>query len=225
MSSIAFIHTIDDALKTSVFNRFDSFFGLTNQNRDLVFQPKSICQRKIAEKRGEASVEFMSLWRTNVATDWERQRTALARSGMNIEFVDSNKTSVVNIKAVPVILSYELRFWSRNLDSTTQAIESYMKWFQDHPNLILYYQGLYEMDIYVKFGDAVDETDYDIYDKGLYYVTRVPLTLEGWLLTEVTSKTVLTIILDIFLREGTAPNYVDTLVSETTITASSVITE
>ena len=225
MSSVSFIHTIDDALKASIFTKFASFFGLTNQNKDIVFQPKSICQRKIAEKRGEASVEFISLWRTNTGTDWGRQRSALARSGMNIEFVDSNKTSVVNIKAVPVILSYELRFWSRNLDSITLAIESYLNWFQSTPNLKLYYQGLYEMDMYLKFGEAVDETDFDIYNKGLYYITRVPLTIEGWLLTEVTSKTVLKIILDIFLREGTAPNYLDTLVSETTITASSVITE
>lgn len=220
-NDISFIHVVDNAMKSAAFQRFGTFFDLTNQNKDLVFQPYRVTQRKIAEKRGESSVEFLSLWRTRITPDWSRQRTSVARDGISMKYSDSQKTSIVTVKAVPVTLDYELRFWSKDLDSTTEAVESYIKWFQDFPNLIVMYNGLYEMDMYMKFGAIVDESEYNIYDKGLYYVTQLPVSLEGWVMTTVDTPTILTIILDLYLREGTSPDYRDTFLTEYVITADS----
>jgi len=217
----SFIHIIDDALKIAVFQRFDEYFGLTNIKNDIVFQPRSIQERKIAEKRGELSVEFMGLWRPHIAPDWSRQRTPLARDGIMLEYTDSNKTSIVTVKAVPAAFDYELRFWSRDLNSLTLATESYIKWAQDLPNLVVYYDDSYEMDFYLRFGDIVDETDFNIYEKGLYYVHMMPIKLEGWVLTSIESKTILTIYLDVFLRQFISGQTEDILISEYVITATS----
>jgi hypothetical protein len=221
MATNSFIHIVDNAMKTSVFQRFGGFFGLSNQTNDLVFQPKSICQRKIAEKRGEASVEFISLWRNRITPDWARQRTSVARDGIYLNYQDSNKTSILTIKAVPVTMDYELRFWSKDLNSVTYAAESYMKWFQDFPNLIVYFNGLYEMDMYMKFGAWTDETDYNIYEKGLYYVAEMPITLDGWLMTEISTPSVLEIIVDLYLRQVVTGQTQDIFLDEFVITASS----
>ena len=215
----SFTHIIDDAMKTIVFNRFGGFFGLCDQNKDLVFQPKPIVQRKIAEKRGEDSVEFLSLWRSKITPDWARQRTSVARDGININYTSSAESSIVNIKAVPVIMDYELRFWSKDLNAITYAVESYMKWFQDFPNLVVYYQGLYTMEMYMKFGPWTDETDYDIYEKGLYYVSSMPIALDGWVMTSITVPTVLKIIVDLYIRQMFLNQTKDIFIDETIITA------
>jgi hypothetical protein len=216
----SFIHIVDDAMKAAVFQRFSGFFGLTTQNRDLVFQPKAVTERKIAEKRGQLSMEFISLWRNRITPDWSRQRTSIARDGIYIKYTDSNKSSIVTIKAVPVVMDYELRFWSRELDDITYAAESYMKWFQDFPNLVVYYNGLYEMDMYMKFGAWNDETDYNIYEKGLYYIAEMPISLEGWILTTISTPTVLEIIVDLYLRQFVLGQQNDIFLQEFIVTAT-----
>jgi len=216
----SFIHIIDDAMKAAVFQRFGDFFGLTDRSKDLVFQPKSISQRKIAEKRGEASVEFISLWRNKISPDWTRQRTSVARDGINLKYTDSGKSTLVNIKAVPVQMDYELRFWSRDFNSITYAAESYLKWFQDFPNLVVNYNGLYEMDMYMKFGSWTDETDYNIYEKGLYYVAEMPITLDGWVMTTINTPTILKIIVDLYLRNYVGNQTQDLFIDEYVITAT-----
>lgn len=223
MSYPSFIHIMDNSAKTIVFNRFKDFFGLTDQNRDLVFVPKIIAQRKIAEKRGEATVDFISLWRNWIEFDWLRQRTSVARTGLYLQYnsgQSGSRMSILTVKAVPVKIRYELRFWTLDLDSMTQAIESYLFWKQDFPNMVLYYSNLFEMDMYLKFGPIIDESDYNIYEKGQYFVSMMPIELEGWVLTSFDIKTILTIILDLFLREGTPPNQHDTFISEYIITAT-----
>ena len=218
-SSTSFLHIVDDAVKTAVFNRFGSYFNLNDQNRDLVFQPKIIAERKIAEKRGQTSVEFISLWRTRITPDWSRQRTSVSRDGIHLQYTDSSKTSIVTVRAIPVSIDYELRFWSRELDTLTQAVESYMKWFQDFPNLVVYYNSLYEMDMYMKLGEWLDETDYNVYEKGLYYVSQMPIHLDGWLMTDVNTLTIQKIIVNVYLRETLSGKTQDSFLDEFIITA------
>ena len=221
----SFIQTIDTTAKSLIYTKFAPIMGLPNtipndQNTNLVFVPKSIVLRKIAEKRGETTVEFMSIWRTGIEFDWERQNSAIARQGLLMEYADSTKRHIITVKAVPASLTYDLWFWSRNLDTLTSVAESYLLWKHNSPQLILNYLGRYPMEMYLKFGSVSDETDYDIYEKGLYFVYKMPITLDGWILSTFTTPTVLEIILDIFLREGQNPNYVDTLIDEFIITAT-----
>jgi hypothetical protein len=212
---------MDNGVKTLVFNKFRSYLNLNDQNRDMVFFPLEIAQRKIAEKRGEATVEFMSVWRNGIQFDWQRQRSTLARRGLNMQYVNSSsKTQIVTVKAVPATLNYNFWLWSRDLDLIMQAAEAYLFWVHNYPQLILYYNGLYEMDMYMKFGPIIDRTNYNIYEKGQYFVYEFPISLEGWVMTSINTKTILKIILDLYLREGQSPHYQDTLIDEYIITAS-----
>jgi hypothetical protein len=217
----SFIQAMDNGVKTLVFNKFSQYLHVTDLNRDMVFYPMEIAQRKIAEKRGEATVEFFSVWRDGIQFDWQRQRSALARSGMNIAYVDSlTKTQIVTIKAVPATINYRFWVWSRTLDWIMECAEAYLFWIHSYPNMRIMYNGMYPMDMYMKFGPIVDRTNYNVYDKGQYFVYEFPITLDGWILTSVTTKTILKIILDLYLREGQSPNFRDTLIDEYIIEAT-----
>jgi len=221
MAATSFISTMDKGMESLIFTKFSPFLFVDDSNKDIVFYPERLAQRKIAEKRGEGTVEFISVWRENIEFDWERQRSTLARRGMTMQYVDSSsKSSLVTIKAVPAKIKYKFLLWSRDLDWLMHAAEAYLEWVHSTPNLILYYNGVYEMDMYMKFGPIVDKTNYDFYEKGQYFVYEFPITLDGWVLTSITTKTILTIILDLYLREGTRPNYRDTLIDEYIITAT-----
>jgi len=221
MAATSFISTMDKGMESLVFTKFSPFLDIDDSNKDIVFYPERIAQRKIAEKRGEGTVEFISIWREGIEFDWERQRSTLARRGMTMQYVDSgSKAQIITIKAVPAKINYKILLWSRDLDWIMHAAESYLSWQHDTPNLVLYYNGVYEMDMYMKFGPIIDKTNYDIYEKGQYFVYEFPITLEGWVLTSITTKTILTIILDLYVREGTSPNYRDTLIDEYIITAT-----
>ena len=221
--STSFIQIMDNAAKSLIFERFKDYFSLTDINEDCVFFPKQIAQRKIAEKRGEGTVEFISVWRTGIKYDWARNNTAVARKGISLQYSDSTvKDAIITAKAVPTVIEYDVWFWSRDLDKIMRATESYLLWQHDHPNLILSYNSVYPMEMYLKFGPVVDESTLpEQYNKGLYFVSKMHITMEGWILTLLESKTVLSIILDVYLRQGTSPDYTDTLLSEYVITTSS----
>lgn len=217
----SFIQSIDNTAKTLIYNKFGPYLNLTSQNKDLVFAPKEIAQRKIAEKRGESSVEFISMWRNSITMDWERQNTVMGRNGLSLNYVDSNtKQQIVTVKGVPVTIDYDIFLWSRDLDKITQAAEGFLQWLHNVPQLVIYYNGLYEMDMYMHLKEIEDVSDYNIYEKGQYFVSKFNLKLDAWALTTISNYTVLKIIVDFYLREGTVPNQTDTLLNEYIIEAT-----
>jgi len=211
---MSFIKTLDESMKSLVFTKFGTYFGLTDIDSDIVFFPKDIQMRKIAEKRGSDSVEFIGLWRTGVEFDWARNNSPIARRGLNLQYTDAGRSEMIIAKAVPVKISYDMWFWTRCLDTMMTATESYLFWQFSNPNLVLNYLDQYPLELDLKFGPVIDESPLgQVYDKGTYFVSRMPIYLDGWIFTTFTSKTILTIILDVYVREGTDPNYTDTLVN------------
>jgi hypothetical protein len=220
----SFIQIMDMAVKQAVFLRFGPYLNLVDPNADCVFFPKTVAQREIAEKRGVGNVEFINVWRDEITFDWARQQSVIAREGIMMQYNNSStKSEIVTVKGVPITMNYNFWVWSRDLDKLQHCTESYMNWLHDNPNIKLFYNGLYEMDMYLKFNGGVrDEGTIDtMYDKGLYYVHRYNLTMDGWALTLYSQKSVLKIILDVYLREGYKPNYQDTLLAEYIITPTS----
>lgn len=217
----SFIQSIDNTAKTLIYTKFGPYLNLSSQNKDLVFAPKEIAQRKIAEKRGESSVEFISMWRNSITLDWERQNSIIGRNGISLNYVDSTtKAQIVTIKGVPVNIDYDVFLWSRDLDKITQATEAFVQWLHNRPQLVVYYAGQYEMDMYMHLKEITDVSDYNIYEKGQYFVSKFNLKLDAWALTTISSRTILKIIVDFFLREGTVPNQTDTLLNEYVINAT-----
>ena len=217
----SFIQTIDNTAKTLIYNKFASYLDLESQNKDLVFAPQSIAQRKIAEKRGESSVEFISMWRNSVSLDWERQNSIIGRNGIALQYVDSTtKQQIVTVKGVPINIDYDVFIWSRDLDKITQATEAFLQWLHNKPQLVVYYNGQYEMDMYIHLREIQDVSDYNIYEKGQYFVSKFNMKLDAWALTTISNYSVLKIIVDFYLREGSVPHQTDTLLNEYIINAT-----
>lgn len=201
----SFIKTLDEAMKTLVFNKFATYLSLTTQATDLEFGPKSIAQRRIAEKRGQSSTEFISIWRNPPHFDWSRQRTPLARRGMLMEYTNGNTTDFTTIKAVPATIDYDVYFWTKDLDKAMQITEAYLFWIHVNPQLSVYFNDKYLMELDMNFGDIVDESPLDqIYEKGVYFVYRAPVRLDGWVVISTTTKTILTIIMSVYYNETLA---------------------
>ena len=176
----------DLAVKTILYSRFASILGVDTQtsiaeeNINLgVFQcPKEVAQRVSAEKRGETFLEFINYWRMGASFSWERNRTPLARRGMRV----GNDV----IKAVPIDLNYNVWFWSKDLNKIYQVIEDYAFWQQDNPKVTLLYDEELELTPDIHFGEIVDESTVgEQYAKGLIYVYRMPVTVDGWVLRGV----------------------------------------
>lgn len=215
----SFIKVMDQGVTAAIFAKFGPYLGLSDQNADCVFFPKSIAQRQIAEKRGVANVEFINVWRNRISFDWTKQQSVIGRNGIMMQFNDGTKTEIVTVKANPLKMEYDFWIWSRDLDKLMEATEAYMNWIHSNPSIHFMYNDTYPMDMYIKTGDAVDEGTIDtMFDDGLYYVYHYTLTMEGWALVLSSVKTILTIYLDLFLREGNPPDYVDTLLAEYVIT-------
>ena len=226
MATTSWTQIVDNAVKLMTFNRFGPILGIYDSNKDLVLAPaeNNVAQRMIAEKRGAGStVEFISIWNEPVEFDWQRQNEPIGRKGLTVNYTagsGGSNSQIITIKAVPVLMPYKISVWSLYLDKIKLVVESYSKWLYDRPNLKLYYSGLYEMDMYLKFGKIIDSTDYNIYEKGKYFRYDLPLIVDGWVLTNILYPTILKIVLDVFLVQGTPPNETNTLVDEYIITST-----
>lgn len=204
----SFLQVMDLGLKTLVFNQFKPVMSLTDIETDIAFVPKGVAQRIIAEKRGEGTVEFINLYRTETKFSWDRHRTSVGRNGLYIEFALPNKSSVVNLKAVPTDLEYTIWFWSKDNEKVQRAIEEYMFWIHQEPRLKLRLAERYPLEIYMKFGSVSDESTVETeFDTGRYFVASVPISLEGWVFKILKEKTILRIHVEIYLKteEGESP--------------------
>ena len=216
----SFIKIIDEALKTTVFEKFKTDMGLTTQNTSLVFEPRDVVLRKIAEKRGQNSVEIISLWRERFDRALNRENVVLSKKGIPLAYSDGTQSGIWTAKAAPIKIDYSLRFWSRSLEKVTQAAETFIFWKWNTPKLIFNYETDYplEMNINPELPILDESTIVRQYDIGLYYVSLMNFSVEGWLLTTPSSsKTILTIILKVYTREVVDGTNLDTLVGTYTV--------
>lgn len=206
----SFIKVLDEGVKALLLSKFGTYLGIDDEVKDIVFFPKDVAQRTISEKRGEVQTEFISVWRDELVFDWNRQRSPLARHGMNLHFNDVDKTTVVNMKAVPVTIDYTFWLWSRSLDKIMQASEAYLFWQHVNPNMTLSYDDAYSLDFDLHFGSIVDEsTTSQQFEKGMHFIYRYTLKVDGWVLLMTTPKTILSILLTVWYNEtlSTATQY------------------
>ena len=203
----SFIKTIDQGLRSILFTKFGTLMGLESEAQGVFLYPKAVAMRKAAERTTKDAVEFISCWRVNTKHDWARQRTVVARRGMTLVLQDSDadsygdgdSTSVVTVKAVPVEMEYEVSFWTKDLDMVNQTDELYLFWHQAFPRLSLYYEDLYPLELYLQFGDIMDEsTIEDMFTQGLYFVHTAPIKVNGWIFTTSSIPTIKTVIITFY---------------------------
>jgi len=180
----------DIAVRSLVFDRFKSILGwdaLASTDADrinlsLSICPKGLALREMSEKRARdyLSVSFANVWRMGTAFSWSRQRSVVARRGFNIRSGDD----IINVKANPLDLMYGVWFWSQSLDLIYQCIEHYTSWQHSNPKISVTYNDMYTLDPEFHFAEVVDESDIEqIYSTGKYFVWRMPLAIDAWMLT------------------------------------------
>ncbi|MHA1591097.1 MAG: hypothetical protein ACTSUP_01170 [Candidatus Heimdallarchaeaceae archaeon] len=180
----SFLKTIDFGLRTLLFNKFDDILNLESINRGVILYPKEVAFRMISEKKGAMLSEFINLWRTKTAPSWERQRTPVARRGFRLAYTDNNQTDTITVKAMPVDLSYDIWFWTKDIDNLYLIAEKYLFWQQDNPNLSLYYNTTYPVELDLHFGEMTDESNvFDMLNRGNHFCMRVPIRVDGWVYT------------------------------------------
>lgn len=186
----SFLQGYDMAVRSLVFDRFKSVFGWgglssTDENRinlSVCIAPKGIALRELSEKRGRdyLDVPGANVWRMGTAFSWARQRSVVARRGFNIQ----SGENIINVTANPVDLMYGVWFWGQSLDLIYQAIDQYTVWQHDNPRIEVTYNDIYTLDPEFHLAEVVDESDIEqIYSTGKYFVWRMPLSIDAWLLS------------------------------------------
>ena len=212
----SFIKVIDEGLRTKLYTKFKTIQSFTNIKDHVLFYPKEIALRKMAERRERTEMEFINFWRVYTKRDVSRQRTPLARSGLNLAFTDdtsesggssggssNENTGILTTKAVPVTLGYYVWHWSRKKEVLNEVIEEYMFWPFNDPNLTLQYNDTYPVKFDLHFDEEiVDEgTVPDQFQIGEYFVRRAAIEIDGWIFTNVNVGTVKTIVITVWDRD------------------------
>ena len=196
---VSFLTLIDIGVRMLLFEKFKNTLRIDSYKNDTARWPKGIALRKMSERVGEVSLEFINLWRRSCAPAWNRQRTSVARTGMLSEYVSQEKASLVQGKAMPVDLKYDFWVWSKDLEKIYKIIEDYIFWQHRSPNLDLEIDETYPISLQLHFGEVIDESPIEqMYDKGLYFVYRFPLIVDGWIIEGLSLKTIHTLVLKMY---------------------------
>ena len=195
---------IDVGLQTLLFTKFGSVMSLDSMNDTVLQYPKVTALRHASERDNKDMVEFISFFRIQSDVDWARQRTPLARRGIHLSYTTDEQTSILTAKAVPVKLVYHVWFWTKSLEIVNDVNELYLFWQHTNPNLNINYLDTYPLEYDLHFGEMIDESTIDVeFEKGIYFVNKVPITIDGWVLSTSTEKTVKTVLLWMYDEDST----------------------
>jgi len=196
----SFLKVIDRGVQALLYAKFKDILGLVDFNADTVFYPKEIAFRNIAEKRGRAVVEFINVWRESSSFDWSRQRSAVARQDILLNYVDPvGKETMTTARAIPLNLAYNAWFWTKDYDKYNQIAELYSWWQHENPNLSINYNDVYPLEMDMHFGEAEDESTVPtMYDTGTYFVLKAPIMIDAWIMKSYDVKTIQKIIISIY---------------------------
>jgi hypothetical protein len=205
MPVVSTLQLCDIGLRAALFDKFGDILDLPNVNQGVVYYPKDIAFDRLAEKKGTTQTEFISVWRTVTGPfEWSRQRTSIARTGVPVGYDDdAAKNSITRIKAVPTNLTYEITFWTKEVENLNLLAERFLFWQQDDPNLSLNYDDIYPLEFDLHFGSINDESPYSsIRTVGTHYRLSASMKLDGWVFVSSEVKTVHTIILTFYDRNN-----------------------
>ncbi len=187
---------IDVGLRTLLFTKFSDILSLESVNKGVLFYSKETALRELAEKKNKTKLEFINIWRTDVALDWKRMSTPAARRGVDVNYTDEGQRTVyTNIKAIPVALTFDVWFWTHDRDKLNSIIETYLFWQQDDPNLYMQYREIYPLSYDLHFNRIIDESTVDQqFEKGRMYIQKTSISLDGMVFTVPSEEGVITSI-------------------------------
>jgi hypothetical protein len=193
----SFLQTIDIGLRGILFDKFGDILTLESINQGVLLYPKEIALREMSEKRDNVELEFINVWRTQLAPDWSRMRTAAARHGHLMDYIDDTLTDIAVIKSIPVAMSYNVWFWTTDLEKLSLIAERYLFWQLSDPRLSLNFDIKYNLiektfpvRLHLHFGALSDEsTIRQKYERGTIFTLMTPVTVDGLALIGTSVKT------------------------------------
>jgi hypothetical protein len=195
----SFVKVITRGVQALAFYKAREVLDLETIELDTVVFPKNIAQRVMAEKRGENVLEFVSVWLESYKFAWDRQRTPVARKGLYGNYLDDTKLDITEFKSVPVDLEYSIWYWSKDYDKILKLVERIMFWQHQNPRLEILVNDLYPVEFYMSVADVIDESPVEnMFEKGLYFVAKQSLKLEGWIFDQFSLKSVKQIIIKVW---------------------------
>jgi len=180
------LYTYDVAMRTLVYTRFASILGINSEptvadsiNKGVILVPKGIAQREVAEKRDQTFLEFINVYRSSVAFSWQRQNTLIARRGFNYTKAAGG---IGTIKADATDITYNMWFWSNDLDKVNLCVEKYIQWQHETPKVSLLFNDEFSMNPDLQFSPVVDESQIeDVFEDGKVWCFRMTAKVDGWL--------------------------------------------
>ena len=209
------IGIIDFGLKTLLYSKFGGLMGLTDSTTDVNLIPFDVALRETAEKRSGDKLNFISYWRMAAGPDWDRRRSPMGRRGIEVAWQSSGHTNISVLKAVPVDIKYEVNFWvyKDKFDNLQTVTDEYIFWHDDNPSIDLTFNGFpLKFQLYTDPLEDVSSIATQ-YTKGVYYVYKANVWVDGWLPKFELDFAVTKIFVKAYDINGTAPIelYTDTV--------------
>lgn len=126
----------DQAMMLASYNYLKDIMEFRDITKDATFNPDDIAQRVIAESRGDNSLEFMNLWRDSISTNMDRFNHPMGSVNHGMIYSNSDDaTQTAQVTAVPVVMPYTLRVWSKSLETINQVEEAWLFWPLRNPTI------------------------------------------------------------------------------------------
>lgn len=230
------IRATSEATAVTLSNKFGIFLPNNIINKDIIYSPDSLALRFRAEKSDRKKVlnpeekleptdkyllEFINFWVTKMEFSWDRQRTAVAHSGIEVEYKNltaGGKEYIALYKAVPLDMFYTMTFWTANKEKMDDFIQEFSFWPHENPNIDLFYDDnkSLSLDLLIEPMMVTDDTTItNQFEKGKYWKTSFSFKVESWMLKGEAVRTAKTIYLDIYAPDvGIDPGPEETKVYE-----------
>jgi len=194
------LSVIDNNLGILLVNVFESVLHPGGLDKSVVFVPESVARRYHAEKAGDNIYDFISFYRVRTELDWTRLRLPAAKKGL-LTGQSKDGSSYVGYKGVPVLLGYDIIYWSKYKLRCNEFIQKALFWQFNNPQIYFKVADEYPVgfDWFIR---SLREEVSDWFDQGRYFRVFLSMEVQAHLVEEILNKVVREIHLDIYEQES-----------------------
>ena len=219
------IQTITEGVAVKIQQVFGPILDTAVINTDILYAPDEVAMRSRAdatagsnrpEKQDKTKyqLEFISFWLDTAEFSWDRNRTPLARQGLNV----GTSTAPRYVKAAPIDLDFTISLWTLQKSRADEFIKEYCFLQLNNPKLDITWMGTIPLpyQFFIRPMIRQDDTVRKMYVEGKYWKPQISFHVEGWLLKDVPVGIAKTVNLLGYINENLGVVDVNTLAFEHT---------